>query len=154
TEVKVFVAAQTALEAEIVIRYQVAAASWSALYDARLTTGTRIVAPKLVLTRRAQIIQRTSESWSGIALALSTTQPAAGSAAPVLRPLIVDFQPERPAAAQAPSAGVTRGRAKVAGERSDTEADEATELFSLDKMTSAEERPAQIEVAPFQAVFT
>lgn len=150
TEVKVFVSAGAALEAEIVIRYQVASASWSALYDARLSTGTRTIAPKLVLTRRAQIIQRTSESWNGIALTLSTTQPAAGTAAPVLRPLTVDFQPERPApVAAAPPAGAFRGKMKRAEEAPESEASED----ALAKYADVEEKSARVESAPFQAVF-
>ena len=41
TEIKVFVSAETALEADITVRYQVPNASWVALYDARLTSGDK-----------------------------------------------------------------------------------------------------------------
>ena len=59
TEVKVFVNAGRALEADIAIRYQVGGASWMPFYDARLATGTKAQAPKLQLVRRASIQQRT-----------------------------------------------------------------------------------------------
>ena len=55
TEVKVFVNAAGALDADLVIRYQVSTASWTPFYDARLATGTRDQAPRLQLVRRASI---------------------------------------------------------------------------------------------------
>ena len=42
-----------ALDADLIIRYQVGTASWTPFYDARLATGTRDQAPRLQLTRRA-----------------------------------------------------------------------------------------------------
>ena len=47
-----------ALEAEIAIRYQVTNASWMPFYEARLATGTKALAPKLQLVRRASIQQK------------------------------------------------------------------------------------------------
>ena len=96
TEVKVFVNAAGALDADLTIRYQVRAASWTPFYDARLSTGTRDQAPKLQLIRRASIQQRTGESWDDVALALSTARPGAGSAAPILNPMTVDYAPDAP----------------------------------------------------------
>ena len=91
TEVKVFVNAGAALEADMTVRYQVGNAAWTPFYDARLATGTKAVAPKLQLVRRASIQQRTGEAWDNVALTLSTTRPSAGSQAPDLPPLLVDF---------------------------------------------------------------
>jgi uncharacterized protein (TIGR02231 family) len=105
TEIKVFVTAGAPLEADLTVRYQIASAAWTPFYDARLTTGTKAVAPKLQLVRRASIQQRTGEVWDNVALTLSTTRPAAGSQAPDLRPMLVDlFDPStsRPVAASAP----------------------------------------------------
>ena len=65
-EVKVFVNAGAALEADIAIRYHVGAASWVPFYDARLATGTKAQAPKLQLVRRASIQQRSGESWNAL----------------------------------------------------------------------------------------
>ena len=95
-EVKVAVAARAAIEAELVVRYQVAEASWQPVYDARLAAGSKTQAPKLTITRRAMITQKTPEAWDGVALALSTTRPAAGTAAPELRTVTVDYPPDRP----------------------------------------------------------
>ena len=96
TEVKIFVNAAAGLEANIAIRYQVGSASWLPFYDARLVTGTKTQAPKLQLVRRASIQQRTGESWDNVALALSTARPGAGTAAPELQPVTIDYESEAP----------------------------------------------------------
>jgi len=96
TEVKVFVNAAAPLEADITVRYQIANASWTPFYDARLATGTKTVAPKLTLTRRAAVQQRTGEAWQDVTVALSTTRPSAGTAAPELQTWTVDFETDRP----------------------------------------------------------
>ena len=92
------------------IRYQVGGASWVPFYDARLATGTKAQAPKLQLVRRASIQQRSGESWDNVALALSTARPGAGTAAPDLQPMTVDYEadspPPRPMAS--PSGGGTQ----------------------------------------------
>src|SRR5215813_11358210 len=101
TEVKVFVNAGAPLDAELTIRYQVPAASWTPFYDARLSTGTRDEPARLQLIRRASIQQRTGESWDDVQLALSTARPGASSAAPILNPMTVDYAPDlQPAQAQ------------------------------------------------------
>ena len=109
TEVKVFVNAGSALEADIVIRYQVGSASWTPYYDARLATGTKTEAPKLQLVRRALIRQRSGESWDEVALALSTARPGAGTAAPELQAMTIDYEPDAPPRPPAPVAGAQRG---------------------------------------------
>jgi uncharacterized protein (TIGR02231 family) len=121
TEVRIHVRAQAALEADLVVRYQVANASWTPMYDARLASGAKNVSPQLTLTRRAAITQRTSEPWTDVHLTLSTTRPAGSVAAPELRPVTVDFLPERPPVVgnAAPSAARemrTDQRAKVRDE--------------------------------------
>ena len=47
TEVKVFVVAGAALEADLTVRYQVRNASWTPRYDARLATGSKTTPPLL-----------------------------------------------------------------------------------------------------------
>ena len=150
TEVKVFVSVRAPLEADLALRYQVPDASWGALYDARLMTGSRAAPPKLTLTRRASITQRTAEPWEHVALSLSTTRPAAGSAAPELRPITVDFPAERPVAAMpAPSAPALARRAAPAGESAATR--DLQEAVA--PMQDAVERRADADVTAFQAVF-
>lgn len=163
TEAKVFVVAQSALEADITVRYQVSNASWTPLYDVRLATGAKTVAPKIDLSRRASISQKTGEAWDNVAVTLSTTRPAAGAAAPELRPLIVDFEPEfkpapRPEAAIAP-APTTAGRAMEAP--ADAMAQEESEADGLGvspqayrlKKAIVVERPADVVQASFHALY-
>lgn len=163
TEAKVFVVAQSALEADITVRYQVSNASWTPLYDVRLATGAKTVAPKIDLSRRASISQKTGEAWDNVAVTLSTTRPAAGAAAPELRPLIVDFEPEfkpapRPEAAIAP-APTAAGRAMEAP--ADAMAQEESEADGLGvspqsyrlKKAIVVERPVDVVQASFHALY-
>jgi uncharacterized protein (TIGR02231 family) len=153
TEVKVSVNAGGPLEADIVIRYQVRNASWTPFYDARLTTGTKAQAPKLALVRRASIQQRTGETWDNVALSLSTARPAAGTAAPLLTAMIVDYEsdvpppPPRPA----PASSGLRNAVPLAtrGLNDDERADRATA-----EVVAAEESRARIEVQAFQAIYS
>lgn len=161
TEAKVFVVAQSALEADITVRYQVSHASWTPLYDVRLATGAKTVAPRIDLARRASISQKTGESWENIALTLSTTRPSAGASAPELRPLIVDFEPEvRPApapTAMAPAAGRARDAEGAAFDAAPQAAFEERDEDGLaaikQKKVALAERPADVVQAPFHALF-
>jgi uncharacterized protein (TIGR02231 family) len=147
TEVKVFVSADGPLDAGLVIRYQVRAASWTPFYDARLSTGTRDQPPGLQLVRRASIQQKTGESWDEVQLALSTARPGAGSAAPVLRPVTVDYEPEIRVSGgygTAPDANRSfRGGPPKASEQPAQEPERK----------QAAELRAEIEVQAFQAVY-
>ena len=153
TEVKVFLSAAEALEADMVIRYQVRNASWTPFYDARLSIGTKAEAPKLQLVRRAAIQQRTGEAWENVALSLSTARPSAGTAAPTLLPLIIDYEPERPppVAAAAPPKGASRTYhhkgTRSDRTRSDKEEDRREPAFF------ATEAQAKVDVQTFQAVY-
>jgi hypothetical protein len=108
TEVKVFVVAAAPLEADLTVRYQVRNAAWVPRYDARLATGSKTAPSRLDLTRRAEIKQRTGESWDNVALQLSTTRPAANAAAPELQTVTVDFEPRRTRARRGPPAADDR----------------------------------------------
>jgi uncharacterized protein (TIGR02231 family) len=156
TEVKVFVNATGSLDADLSIRYQVRTASWTPFYDARLSTGTRDQAPKLQLVRRASIQQRTGESWDDVALALSTARPGAGSAAPVLNPMTVDYVPDAPPPppqaqprqlesrggyVQAEPQDQDRGRAEI------SRAAEEQQNVKVDEVRTG------VEAQPFQAVY-
>lgn len=120
TEVKIFVAAAASTDVELTVRYQVASAGWTPFYDARLATGAKGQVAKLQLVRRASIQQRSGESWDDVALTLSTTRPAAATAAPDLQMLSVDYVPDRPpmpapvAAASTPSPRSLRADAGMA----------------------------------------
>jgi uncharacterized protein (TIGR02231 family) len=152
TEVKVHVVAGAPIEADLVVRYQVPGASWTPYYDARLSTGTKVAAPKLTLVRRAAITQRTGEAWENVTLTLSTARPAAGTAAPVLGSWTIDFLEPRPvpvAAAPVPAAPPA-GRANLP--RSAMSEDSAG-LTAREKVQRAEEVRAEVVAAPFQTQF-
>jgi uncharacterized protein (TIGR02231 family) len=149
TEVKVFVNAAAPIDAEVTIRYQVRNASWTPLYDARLSTGTKQQAPKLQLVRRATIRQRTGEAWENVMLALSTARPAAGTAAPVLQPLVIDYQPETPVARPLQPRSVTAAPPMRAGR-----ADQDKPAAEVETYAKAEETRAAVEVQAFQAVYS
>ncbi len=146
TEVKVFVSAAGALDADLIIRYQVGTASWTPFYDARLSTGTRDQAPGLQLIRRASIQQRTGENWDDVQLSLSTARPSAGSAAPDLRPMMVDYAPDAP-----PPQAAERGPRPHSQTPASATDNSRTKLQS--GRYAAEERPATVEAQPFQAVY-
>lgn len=156
TEVKVYVSAAAPLDAVMTVRYQVPNASWVPVYDARLATGAKNVAPKLDLTRRAEITQRTGEAWDQVVLTLSTTRPTAGAAAPELYPMTVDFEPEykpRPmAASPAPTAAGLNDMAAESlpegGLRGHKMARSMAEMKE-----AAVEQPAAVIAAPFQALY-
>ncbi len=158
TEVKVNVSADAPLDADMTVRYQVPHASWTPHYDARLATGAKTVAPKLDLTRRATITQRTGESWDNVAITLSTTRPTAGAAAPELATMTVDFEPEyKPR----PMSSLPSGTGRMAAEQeaaAPAPAEPARDEDALGGLVEksraiAEDRGAEIVTAPFQALY-
>ncbi len=156
TEVRVFVEAADGLEADFALRYQVTNASWMPLYDARLATGNKADAPRLEITRRAEITQTTGEAWQDAAVTLSTTRPSAGADAPQLSSMLVNFEIERPrpAAMAAPS---ELGRAAEMDATAPAP-QVASEEFAGDaprKVTkpAIAERNTEVVIAPFQALF-
>lgn len=158
TEVKVYVSAASPLEADLTIRYQVTAAGWTPLYDARLATGSKTEPASLELLRRAAITQKSGETWENALLQLSTARPSAGTAAPDLATQTVDFEPEpRPmpmakAARRSPS-DVADAVAPPAVESS---AEEQTEVAAAPPKPApqiVEETFATLTSAPFEATF-
>jgi uncharacterized protein (TIGR02231 family) len=153
TEVKVFVSAADALDAEMAIRYQVRNASWTPFYDARLAIGNKAQAPNLQLVRRAAIRQVTGESWHNVALSLSTARPAAGTAAPVLLPLIIDYESDRPPpVAELPPPAARPGPARKGRFHHSRRRAEEAEVDGL-AFASAQEKGAQVEIQAFQALY-
>ena len=154
TEVKVFVNAGGPLDADLTIRYQVGAASWVPFYDARLASGTKAQAPKLQLVRRASIQQRSGESWDEVALALSTTRPGAGTAAPELSPVTVDYEPEvQPRAAPMARRAMTR-EDMAAGQTATGEEESFAKRATVQQVEAATEGRAQVDTQAFQAIYS
>jgi uncharacterized protein (TIGR02231 family) len=153
TEVQIHVIAQSPLDVDLSLRYQVPDAHWAALYDARLSTGTKTEPPKLSLDRRAAITQRSGEDWNGVTIHLSTARPSDGSAAPDVETQVVDFEPEpKPVAAMAPPpmpAPALMARSKMAARP-----DASMEAAGLaDAVVPTEETVAQLSTTLFDATF-
>jgi uncharacterized protein (TIGR02231 family) len=155
TELKVFVNAADALDADLTIRYQVNGASWTPFYDARLATGSKAQPVKMQLIRRASIQQRTGEAWTDVALSLSTTRPVASTAAPELQMLSVDYESERPmpAAAMAPPAPAALGRTMAKTEAYSADADGDRRREDKAKLTEVAQTAATIDTQAFQAIY-
>ena len=159
TEVKVHVDAASPLEADLTIRYQVASAGWTPLYDARLQTGSKTAPSKLDLVRRASISQKSGENWDGVAMQLSTARPSAGAAAPELSPMTVDFEQELkpvPTAAASRAKRMDMSREQAAPEvAQDTLAAPVTGAAAAPPPPPEpiEERQAAVTIAPFEAMF-
>lgn len=150
TEVRIHVIAQSPLDADLSIRYQVPDAHWAPLYDARLRTGSKTEPPKLSLDRRAAITQRSGENWNGVSLELSTARPSDGSSAPEIDTQIVDFEQEPKPVAAAPSPAplaMEKRAADVAQGAAGGFTEEAREPMP------AGETVAQLQSAPFEATF-
>ena len=153
TEVKVALTAEAAAEADMVIRYQVTSASWTPFYDARLTVGSKAQAPKLQLVRRAAIKQHTGEVWDDVALALSTARPSAGTAAPLLRPVTIDFESEKVGVSYAPPPPSQAPAARGTGMKRRAEMEEIAADEEKPVRILAKQKTAAVEVQAFQAVY-
>jgi uncharacterized protein (TIGR02231 family) len=155
TEVTVHVVAQSPLDADLTIRYQVPDAHWAPIYDARLQSGSKTEPPKVSLARRAAITQRSGENWDGVSLQLSTARPSDGASAPALDTQVVDFEPEaKPVAAAAPAADLMKSKRAIAGEEVQERAE--TNLaagLAAPEPAPVEETVAQLQSAPFEATF-
>lgn len=156
TELKLFVTADGALEAEIAIHYQVTNASWIPFYEARLATGTKALAPKLQLVRRASIQQKSGESWDNVTLSLSTTRPGAGTAAPELKEMTIDYEADAPRPPSAPAAGLTRSmvQREAMGRAAAVDEDRVDKALTQSAApVAAEEAKSVVETQAFQAVY-
>jgi uncharacterized protein (TIGR02231 family) len=149
TEVKVALTADAPLEAEMVNRYQVTSASWTPYYDARLTVGSKAQAPKLQIVRRAAIKQRTGEVWDNVVLALSTARPTAGTTAPVLRPITIDFESEKVAAYAPPPAAPMPRKARALGTAAEEKERDRLDAGAM----QVREKTDAVDVQAFQAVY-
>lgn len=88
-KIVVTIAVETPGNASLQTSYIVHDASWSPLYDARVSSQNK----KLELTYYATIRQNTGEHWKDVALTLSTAQPLLTQALPELQSWFVDVQP-------------------------------------------------------------
>jgi uncharacterized protein (TIGR02231 family) len=149
----------TRLTGRLLVSYRVSGASWSAVYDADLKTGQKDEKPNLALTRRAQVSQRTGETWENVQLSVSTVRVNRGTAAPDLPPLQASFvepnagmMKSAPAgrAASAPAWGELRER----GDQENQEfSDSGPGQPEPEKQQRAEQQKAIVDIGAFQASF-
>jgi uncharacterized protein (TIGR02231 family) len=121
-ELRVEVSADAAGDATLSVGYRLPSARWEPVYDAQLATGDIGGKPSLSIVRRAEVTQATGEDWSGVALTLSTSRPAGGTAAPYLEATLASlgYPEENDAgglsddlASPAPTARAIEGEAKL-----------------------------------------
>jgi len=154
TELRVHVVAQTPLEADLSVHYQVPDAHWTPLYDARLETGSKMEPPKLSLDRRAAITQRSGENWENVSLKLSTSRPGDGSSAPDIDSQFIDYEQEpKPLAAAAPAAPAPEQMAKRRSFAAQDAAGGNLAQEAQSERVRVEETVAQLQSAPFEATF-
>jgi uncharacterized protein (TIGR02231 family) len=162
TQVRINVTAAAPLEATLILRYQVNAASWSPFYDARLATAEEGGAreggakPKLTLARRAAVTQTTGEDWDNVKLSLSTTRPGTTMTAPDLAMLSADFE----APPQQSDKVAAAGRGRTTFNHTDTgfppsswPGEQATLRSGVYGAIEAKETQAQADISAFQAVY-
>ena len=89
-EIQVAIEATAETDVELQVTYVVDEASWKPLYDVRLEGQT------VTLSYLASVTQRSGEDWSGVALSLSTAQPATTTELPELEPWYVSTQRPMP----------------------------------------------------------
>lgn len=85
-QILVNVSAERAGAMRLEVSYVLTGASWTPLYEARLTSESKT----LQLTYAAQVRQATNEDWNDVQLVLSTALPAAGGTPPPVPPWFVD----------------------------------------------------------------
>lgn len=87
SEIVVSVSAESATAADLQVRYVVANAGWSAIYDLRAIDTKKPVQ----LSYKANVFQRTGEEWKNIKLKLSTANPNQSGLKPELYSWYLDF---------------------------------------------------------------
>jgi uncharacterized protein (TIGR02231 family) len=140
-EVRIDLAAASAVRATLRVTYAVRGARWTPLYDARLDTGAKDRKPALELVRRAEITQTTGEDWSNVALSVSTVRSARGGKAPALNSLIVQYPPP-----------ATPMPASIAS-RAVSAPSPAAKALDHSSAERADEQQAVADVSGFQVVF-
>lgn len=120
---------------ELEVDYVVAQASWTPLYDLRVSgNGDRVN-----LSYLAEVEQNTGEDWTGVGLTLSTAKPGLGTLPPKLTPWYIDINAPRPVPQ------MTRARAPRPA------APEQFMLAQADSMASGGAPPSAAPVEYFEA---
>ncbi len=133
------------------LRYRVQSAGWRPYYDARLSIGEKGKDTRLSLVRRAEIGQRTTESWDNVALTLSTARPVGATAAPDLPSITYRFW--TPAKRENRTSGSLNSLAKNKPFADKQIAETPAELESFDAPARMEQREAVASTVGFHALY-
>src|SRR5579871_4554443 len=145
-------------EARFTLAYQVSDASWTPLYDLRLSTeGEK---PGLDLAFNAQVRQKTGEDWKGITLTLSTARPTEGTQLPDPTNWWLDFMTGRNDISTNTSFGFAesrfmakRAKAPMAGALPPAKDADGDEEDKPEEPAPAQVATAQILQAPYAMSF-
>ena len=140
-EVSIPVEATSATTLTLNLDYQIPNASWTPLYDARLSTKDE----NLDLVLYGSVNQRTGEDWNDIKLTLSTAQPHRGTSQPDLGPKWVNLYEARARKA----AQFSTIASNIAGSYAPAESMEADRMEMLDEESVVEIKQAQINTEGF-----
>ncbi|MDR3496580.1 MAG: mucoidy inhibitor MuiA family protein [Ancalomicrobiaceae bacterium] len=139
------------------ISYRMTRAGWQPVYDARLTSGSGSDKPSVELVTRALVRQATGEDWTDVDLTLSTARPSRGTAAPVVKPIIVQFwQPPMPVGVAPASIPAPMLKSRVPMPETQDEAAPRAQLAAPpppEAPKPAAEREAQLDSTGTTAVF-
>jgi uncharacterized protein (TIGR02231 family) len=130
------------------VRYRVANAGWAPFYDAKLSAETRAIE----IVRRAEVMQNTGETWSDVALTLSTARTLGATNAPdmaedelqVYAPLADQMDEKRRKDSGRAEGMLLEGEPNVSA---------AAPLAKPKEFDAVQQRQAVIELAGFQALY-
>jgi len=147
TVVTVHLASNVDAKGQFKVRYRIANAGWRPYYEARLESSFAKAEPAMTLVRRAEVMQRTTESWEGVKLTLSTARPTGATAAPVLHPELISLFEREEKRKRDASIGL------YSMEQSAAEADMPAKAAPalIDKLVTG--REANVTIAGFQALY-
>ena len=146
--VSVHLAAPMAAAGTFRLKYRVADAGWTPIYDARLTSPAKDTKAKIELVRRADVMQRTTENWAGVTLTLSTARPLGATAAPDILPeQVAGYDQGRAANYARPLATRNAPREDDALAAADSAPAEAKKDVSVAQVE------AEVQIAGFQALY-
>jgi uncharacterized protein (TIGR02231 family) len=131
------------------VKYRVANAGWAPFYDAKLSAEKRAIE----IVRRAEVMQNTGESWTDVALTLSTARTQGATVAPDMM--------ENEIQVYAPLADMVRRKSESMVEEKDGESllnaapavQGAVEAPLAKPKKALRQRQAVVELAGFQALY-
>lgn len=149
TVVTIHLASDAGVEGRFKVRYRIASAGWQPYYEARLTSASVGDPAELLLVRRAEVTQSTTESWDGVKLTLSTARATEATSAPDLKPELISLlQEERKARQRSVGLYDLMSAQRPAAEEAPASTDDADRYAKL-----AQYSEADILIAGFQALY-